>query len=84
MIVKTGLINKTDRIGTIGKKDMGASMTGIDLTSSNRHKQLTDTSIICIIFIKYGIGNCFVLSVVQGGILNLDKRCEKEHLRTRY
>lgn len=49
MIVKTGLINKTDRIGTIGKKDMGDSMTGIDLTSSNRHKQLTDTSIICII-----------------------------------
>ena len=35
-------------------------------------------------FTKYGTGNCFVLSVVQGGILNLDKRCEKEHLRIRY
>ena len=35
-------------------------------------------------FTKYDIGNCFVLSVVQGGILNLHKRCEKEHLRTRY
>lgn len=49
MTVKTGQKNKTDRIGTTGKKDMGDSMTGTGLTSSHRDKQLTDTGIICII-----------------------------------
>lgn len=38
MIVKIGLINKIDRIGIIGKKDMGDSMIGIDFISSNRYK----------------------------------------------
>lgn len=37
---KTGLKNRTEGIGTIGKRDMDGSMT--DLTSNSNHKHLTD------------------------------------------
>ena len=40
MTDKTGLKNKTEGIGTIGKRDMDDSMT--DLTSNSNHKHLTD------------------------------------------
>lgn len=39
MTDKTGLKNKTEGIGTIGKRDMDDSMT--DLTSNSNHKHLT-------------------------------------------
>ena len=37
MIDKTGLKNRTDRIGTTGKRDMDDSMTGLTSNSSRRH-----------------------------------------------
>ena len=38
MIDKTGQKNRTGKIGTTGRRDMGASMTG--LTNSHRHNHL--------------------------------------------
>ena len=37
MIDKTGLKNRTDRIGTTGKRDMDGSMIGLTSNSSRKH-----------------------------------------------
>ena len=44
MIDKTGQKNRTDRIDTTGRRDMGDSMTG--LTNRDRHNHLTDLGAI--------------------------------------
>lgn len=47
MIDKTGQKNRTGKIGTTGRRDMGASMTG--LTNSHRHNHLINLETICIV-----------------------------------
>ena len=46
MIDKTGQTNRTDRIGTTGRRDTGGSMTG--LINIHRHNHLTDPQTVRI------------------------------------
>ena len=59
MIDKTGQKNRTDRINTTGRRDMGDSMTG--LTNRDRHNHLTDLGTVQHALLT----NNIVLSVIQ-------------------